>query len=135
MNDDVRLQLPARGIVARLQKGQAIIAPFREVGMQGLAGESDWLPLPHRCHDNVAAWVSRSPQHSAARGDVIFPPNPLYGGVIVQAHTIVKMEEGLFDITPSGASQPYPFVRHAGTDEEFEAMARAMRVVIPVKFS
>jgi hypothetical protein len=134
MVDYDRLQLLARGIVARLQQGEAIIAPFCEVGMRGSAGESDWLPLPHRCHDNVAAWVSQSPQHKAARGYIIFPPNPLYGGVLVQAHTVVEMEEGLIDITPSGASQPYPFVRHVGTDEEFEVMSRAMRVVIPVEF-
>lgn len=102
--------------------------------MRGSDGDADWEPLPHRCHDNVAAWVSRSPQHKAVRGYILFPPNPLYGGVLVQAHTVVDMEEGTFDITPSGASQPYPFVRHTGTDEEFEQMARAMRVVVPVGF-
>jgi hypothetical protein len=43
----------------------------------------------------------------------------------------VEMEEGAFDITPTGASQSYPFVRHTGTDEEFELMAAAVRVVVP----
>jgi hypothetical protein len=134
MSDDVRLQVLARGVVARWQDGDAIIVPFREVGMHGPDGDVDWLPLPHRCHDNVAAWVSVSPHHKAVRGYVLFPPNPLYGGILVQAHTVVEMEEGAFDITPTGASQSYPFVRHTGTDEEFELMAAAVRVVVPVKF-
>lgn len=129
-----RLQLLARKIIHRLQQGEGMIVPFREVGMRGSNGDADWLPLPHRCHDNVAAWVSQSLHHKAVKGYILFPPNPLYGGVLVQAHTAVDMGDGIFDITPSGASQSYPFVRHTGSDDDFADMARAMRVVVPVKF-
>jgi hypothetical protein len=35
----------------------------------------------------------------------------------------------LVDITPPGASQAYPFVRHLGTDEEFEEFADQGEIV------
>lgn len=39
------------------------------------------------------------------------------------AHTVIEDPAGrLFDITPSKASQRYPFLRHEGSDEEFEAI-------------
>ena len=37
------------------------------------------------------------------------------------AHSLLGVADGsLIDITPHGDSQLYPFVRHLGTDEEFE---------------
>lgn len=117
----------AKSVIAR--RSEAVLVPFREVGMKGAAGEPDWLPQPKFCHDNVAAWVSRSPQHKRVRGYVIFDMRMLIGVWQVQAHTVVKLEDGaLIDITPSGVSRPYPFVRHIGTEEEFAEMVRAIRV-------
>jgi len=38
-------------------------------------------------------------------------------------HALVEVEDGtLVDITPHGATQDYPFLRHIGTYEEFLAM-------------
>lgn len=97
--------------------------------MRRALGEKDWLPKPKYCHDNVAAWVSRSLQHKHVRGYVIFDLRAVLGVWQVQAHAVVELEDGtLIDITPSGVSQLYPFVRHLGTDEEFAAMAAGMRV-------
>ncbi len=117
----------AKSVIVR--RAEAVLVPLRKVGMKGNAGESDWSPKPKYCHDNVAAWVSRCPQHKRIRGYVIFDLRPILGVWQVQAHSVVELEDGsLIDITPSGASQLYPFVRHIGTDEEFAAMACAMRV-------
>jgi hypothetical protein len=117
----------ARSVIDRLNT--AVRVPFREVGMKGAPGESDWLPQPKFCHDNVAAWVFRSPQHKHIRGFVVFDLRPILGVWQVQAHSVVELEDGsLIDITPSGVSQPPPFVRHIGTEEEFAEMARAMQV-------
>jgi hypothetical protein len=121
----------ARLVLAR--GSTAVLVPFRQVGMKGALGESDWLPGPKYCHDNVVAWVSRSPQHKHVRGYVIFDLRFLFGVWQVQAHSVVELEDGsLIDITPSDVSQPYPFVRHIGSDEEFAGMASAMRVNVPV---
>ena len=51
----------------------------------------------------------------------------------VTGHSLVENEHGeLVDITPTQASQDYPFVRHVGTDEEFAAMANAVHVDVPM---
>jgi hypothetical protein len=93
--------------------------------------EGDRLPQPKFCHDNVAAWVYRSPQHKHVKGYAVFDLRVL-GFWQVQAHSVVELEEGsLIDITPSGVSQPPLFVRHIGTEEEFAEMARAMQVIVP----
>jgi hypothetical protein len=120
----------AKSVLAR--RRSAVIVPFREVGMKGPPGEEDWVPRPKYCHDNVDAWVSRSPQHKTVRGFVIFDLRAFLSLWQVQAHSVVELEDGsLIDITPSGVSQPYPFVRHTGTEEEFVEMARLMRVDVP----
>jgi hypothetical protein len=94
-------------------------------------GEPDWLPQPKFCHDNVAIWVARSPQHKHVCGYLIFDLRIL-GVWRVQAHSVVELEDGtLIDITPNDASQLYPFVRHCGTKEEFVEMARVMVVDVP----
>jgi hypothetical protein len=60
---------------------------------------------------------------------VIFDLRSIFGVWQVQAHSVVELEDGrLIDITPSGVSRPYPFLRHIGTDEEFAEMVRAMLV-------
>jgi hypothetical protein len=48
----------------------------------------------------------------------------VFGVWKVMAHSLVEIEDGsLIDIPPHGASRPYPFVRHIGTDDEFEEFA------------
>jgi hypothetical protein len=127
MADD--LQSRAIDIIGRRSEAETFV--FRTVGMKSMDDSPDWHPLPHHCHDNVRAWVSRSPQHKHVFGYLLF--GPLLGVWIVQAHSLVQFEDGsLNDITPSGASQTYPFVRHVGTEEEFADFAVAERVVVPV---
>lgn len=117
----------AKSVIAR--RSEAVFVPLRQVGMKGAPGEDDWSPKPNYCHDNVAAWVSRCPQHKHLRGYVIVDLRAALGVWRVQAHSVVELEDGsLIDITPSGVSQLYPFVRHVGTDEEFAGMACAMCV-------
>jgi hypothetical protein len=119
----------AKRVLAR--RATAIIVPPRVVGMRGAPGEEDWTPRPHYCHDNVAAWVYRSPQHKHVRGYIIFDFR-MFGFWKVQAHSVVELEDGtLIDITPNDASQLYPFVLHEGTDEEFAAMAAVIQIDVP----
>jgi hypothetical protein len=95
-------------------------------------GSPDWHPQPKICHDNVAIWVARSPQHKHVRGYLIFDLR-LFGFWRVQPHSVVELEDGtLIDITPNNASQLYPFVRHTRTEDEFAEMARVMAVDVPI---
>ena len=49
------------------------------------------------------------------------------------AHSAVETEDGtLCDITPQEASTDYPFIRHLGTDEEFELFGRVEYFDLPV---
>jgi hypothetical protein len=122
----------AKSVIAR--RSEAVFVPFRSVGMSE-DGKPDWRPRPKYCHDNVAAWVYRSPLDKHARGYVICDLRAIIGVWQVQAHSVVELEDGtLIDITPSGASQLYPFVRHVGSEEEFAEMACAMRVNVPASF-
>jgi hypothetical protein len=65
----------AKSVIARRES--AVLVPFCRVGMKGGPREADSLPRSKYCHDNVAEWVSRSPQHKHVRGYVIFDLRPL----------------------------------------------------------
>jgi hypothetical protein len=75
----------------------------------------------HECHNNVDRWVSENPDHKAVRGWLFF--NML---LRFTAHSVVEAPDGrMFDLTPSRASQRYPFLRHHGPNNEFEAIVLA----------
>jgi hypothetical protein len=96
----------------------------RDVKLLDNTGGPDWLPLAHHCHANVKTWVHYSPNHKRVRGFVLF--GPMFDVWRVMAHSLVEFDDGtLIDITPHGASQAYPFVRHLGSDEEFEEFAKS----------
>jgi len=114
------LQIIALDAVARISTAEAYQS--RSVRLIDNEGGPDWLPLAHHCHANVKIWVKHSPAHKRVKGFVIF--GPIAGVCRVMAHSLVEIDDGtLVDITPHGASQPYPFVRHNGSDEEFEEFA------------
>jgi hypothetical protein len=78
-------------------------------------------PTEHECHNNVDRWVLEHPDHKPVRGWLVF--NLLCR---FTAHSVVETPDGrLFDLTPARASQRYPFLRHRGPDDEFEAIVRA----------
>jgi hypothetical protein len=110
-----------QALAARLysRRGEAVVVPFnkRSVG--------DWQPIEGDCHRNVDWWVYNHPNSKPVRGWLFFDFRMLriLGGqpfVRFTAHSVVQDEDGtLRDITPSRASQRYPFIRHEGSDEEF----------------
>jgi hypothetical protein len=115
-----RMQNLALAVLDRRSNAEAY--ECREVRLIDNEGGPDWLPLAHHCHANVQMWVHHSPAHKRVKGFVLFGPE--FGVWKVLAHSLVELEDGrLVDITPHGASQQYPFVRHIGTDEEFEEFA------------
>jgi hypothetical protein len=119
----------ARSVLARRSEG--VLVPFRQVGFRATPPDQAWYPKANAYHKNVAAWVSSNPHDKHIRGYLIFDLRRPYGAWKIHAYSVVDMDGQLFDITPSAVSQPYPFVRHVGTEEEFAAMTRARAVVVP----
>src|ERR1700738_3971108 len=78
-------------------------------------------PTAHRCHDNVREWVKLYPKLKHVYG--FFAANQGATSVVI-AHSAVEEPDGtLCDITPSESKCRYPFVRHVGTEAEFELIA------------
>jgi hypothetical protein len=83
----------------------------------------DYDPAPHCCHDNVRAWVELHPEFKQVFG--FFVANQQEDDTsIVIAHSAVADTDGtLCDITPGESRYRYPFVRHVGTEAEFDLIA------------
>lgn len=88
----------------------------------------DWKPIPKFCHENVDRYTKHQPGRSAVRGWLIDGTDGCEGYLLV-AHSVVKEDDELYDITPQDGAQPGPlkprrFIQHPGTKETFDAWAR-----------
>jgi hypothetical protein len=97
---------------------------FLRVGAQNDETGS-WTPLPNFSHDNVEVWIRRHPQYKPVRGWHIFDfsHSPFVSRPHFEfaPHSVISDLEGrLFDITPNAMSPPYSFIRHPGTNDEFD---------------
>ena len=55
----------------------------------------------------------------------------VFGFVRFNAHSVVEEANGNFiEITPSRASQRYPFIRHEGKEEDFISLVVGWKVVM-----
>lgn len=71
------------------------------------------------CHHNVTEWCALEPTYKVVRGWLYFD---LTGCSVARfvAHSVVRAEDGnLYDITPSNASQDYPFLEGNLSEGEF----------------
>jgi hypothetical protein len=103
----------------------ARIIPLAQVEIGDGSASGDWSPFPRFSHDNVSIWVRRSPEYKAVRGWVVFDfsSNPTFRARFVRfaAHSVIEAPDGtLWDITQPYTSRPHPFIRHPGTDEDFD---------------
>jgi hypothetical protein len=107
------------------------IIPLVKVGVGDDSDPENWRPKPKLCHHNVDVWVWKCPEYEAIRGWVVFEDfatNPHFRRnpfVRFAAHSIIRAPDGkLLDITPNFMSQPYPFMIHPGTTEEFDQLRK-----------
>lgn len=79
----------------------------------------DWKPEPNKCHDNVTIFCLSNPVYQPVRGWLYFDlPGLPY--VKFLAHSAVLAPDGkIYDITPSYASNIYPFITSLLSDEEY----------------
>jgi hypothetical protein len=102
----------------------AIMVPFEKRTI------SSGPPQEHQCYVNNDRFCSENPGHKSVYGWLVFDFNRTSEGMWpvcrFTAHAVLEDPKGrLFDITPSKASQRYPFLRHEGPEEEFAAIIAA----------
>jgi hypothetical protein len=115
----------AKSVVERLDQSVILRRIVAHIG--------EWTPTVNRCHDNVAIWVAKKPQHKHVYGFIYMDLRPNARCIRLMAHSAVETEDGtLCDITPHEASIDYPFIRHLGTDEEFGFFGRVGYFDLPV---
>lgn len=115
----------AKSVVKRLDQSVILRRMVAQIG--------EWTPSVNRCHDNVAIWVAKNPQHKQVYGFIYLDLRPNAPYIRLMAHSVVETEDGtLCDITPQQTPIDYPFIRHLGTQEEFELFGRAGHFDQPV---
>ena len=115
MNDQ-ELQAYGRRLFERRREGILVRPAAVSIG--------DWGPSEHECHGNVTTWCQHNPQgHKPVRGWLYFDFGLILPYVRFTAHSVVEQENGeLADITPSQASQEYPFIRAEETEDAYAAL-------------
>jgi hypothetical protein len=106
------------------RRHQAATIPFEAGTMES------GPPTEHECHNNTDRWVREHQDHKSVRGWLVIDYNEATQGLFNNckfiAHSVVEAPDGrLFDLTPSQASQRYPFLRHDGPEKEFVAFVQA----------
>jgi hypothetical protein len=90
-----------------------IVRPGKVIG-------PEWTPAYNDCHANVNALCEHDPRYRPVRGWLYFDFDQVLSFVRFTAHSVLIDENGrLWDITPSQASQPYPFIRAEGSEAEY----------------
>ena len=85
----------------------------------------EWQPQANMCHDNVTMWCDISPSYKPVRGWLYFDLQDMPFVKFI-AHSVVRTPAGeLRDITPSNASQEYPFIESGLSNEEYEELVEA----------
>lgn len=82
----------------------------------------DWEPQANMCHHNVTICCELKPEYTPVRGWLYFE---LPGASFVKfvAHSAVRTPDGeLYDITPSNASQDYPFVDGGLSEDQYSEL-------------
>lgn len=107
----------AAGLYARLT--ECAVLRRVEVASEG------WTPQANECHANVTEWCTRYPEYEIVRGWLYFDFGGVLGRVQFLAHSAVRAPDGLlYDITPSQASQEYPFLTANLSEDDFAALVQ-----------
>jgi hypothetical protein len=97
---------------------EAVRIPSRQVHLD------DWKPAPNKCHENVNHWVRLNPECAAVRGWIFWLPHETERCRFI-AHSVAEEQGDLIDIAPIRPGSPREmllFLRHLGTEEEFQSM-------------
>jgi hypothetical protein len=94
----------------------------KPVGFRDIPG---WKSEQNDCHLNVDSWVRRDSKRSAVRGWLSWGIDPRTERCKFMAHSVIEEDGEMYDITPLDPNTPRAglvFLRHIGTDEEFDIL-------------
>jgi hypothetical protein len=87
------------------RRHEAVVVPSAKLSI------GDWTPAANDCHANAQTVALSCPEYEAVRGWLYFDFVNDLPFVRFSAHSVILNSEGqLFEITPSPASQDYPFL-------------------------
>lgn len=99
--------------------GDAVMLQRVEVNLDG------WTPQLNECHANATEIHSRNGAYVPVRGWLYFDFGGLLDRVQFLAHSAVLTPDGeLCDVTPSVASQDYPFISAEESEEDYAALVQ-----------
>ncbi len=83
----------------------------------------DWHPQLNSCHANVTELCAHDRSYSPVRGWLYFDFGGYLDRVQFLAHSAIRAPNGnLYDITPSQATQQYPFLAAVEPEAEYRAL-------------
>lgn len=98
---------------------QAVMLKRAEVAI------GEWKPSGNECHGNVTELCAHDPSYAPVRGWLYFDFGGHLDRVQFLAHSAVRAPDGeLYDITPSRASQQYPFIAAEESEAEYAALVQ-----------
>lgn len=103
----------ARQLYARRHLG--IVVPYKMV---------DSRYREFDCHQNAGIWARDNPGLKVIHGWMVFDHEKTSNGLVplvnFNPHSIIEVDDGeRYDVTPSRASQRYPFLDHEGHAADF----------------
>lgn len=100
----------AARLLERLERGECeIVRHATEADLVGFKAERS------KCHENVNRWCAQNSRHKPVRGWIVT-------STLFDKHSVIdRGAEGLLDITPINDRPHTMFLRHDGTQEEFDA--------------
>jgi len=113
--NEIELNLYAESLFLRLDKAVLL--------KRAVISGGDWEPQEKMCHHNVSFWCDSDEKYKPVRGWLYFDLPDLEYVKFVAHSAVLTPENEIFDITPSSASQDYPFLPSGLSDEEFEKIA------------
>jgi hypothetical protein len=112
MSESLDADLTAYAIKLYARRSEGMLLKSASAKFQG------WQPQLNMCHNNVATWCDYDPSYRPVRGWLYIE----LAGIFL-AHSVVRIPNGeLRDITPSNASQKYPFIIAEESETEYEEL-------------
>ena len=86
----------------------------------------DWQPQPKMCHHNVTIWCEQNSSFTPARGWLYFDFPGLNYVRFVAHSAVIEPNGDIRDITPSNATQDYPFILGDLSEEEYASLVESI---------
>ena len=87
----------------------------------------NWQPEANMCHHNVTIWCEHNPGFAPARGWLYFDLPGLNYVKFVAHSAVIEPSGDIRDITPSNATQDYPFLLANLSEEEYASLVETIQ--------